>query len=109
MLTLDECIAMSELTEDEVAVIAEHEHVPLMAAVGIGENLLRTPKGVFRLKGMITDCLEHACVIGDLEKVKHLDGVLTRFNHAHPVPRVLGPAPRRGRLLQRVRFVRASR
>jgi hypothetical protein len=28
MLSLDDCIGMSDLTEDEIAVIAEHERVP---------------------------------------------------------------------------------
>lgn len=89
MLSLAECVALSDLTDDEVAVIAEHERVPAMAAVAMGHELLRTPKGLFRLKGFICDLLEGAKVAGDRRKARHLDRVLTRFNREHPVPRVL--------------------
>ena len=39
MLTWEDCLALCELTEDEIAAIAEHEHVTQMAAAefGIGE------------------------------------------------------------------------
>jgi len=32
MITLEDCIALCGLTEEEVLAIAEHEHVPEMAA-----------------------------------------------------------------------------
>ena len=89
MLTLDECIGMSGLTEDEIAVIAEHQRVPEIVAAEIGHALLRTPKGVYLLRGCISDLLEQAKLAGRRDKAKHLDLVLTRFNAAHPVPRVL--------------------
>jgi hypothetical protein len=89
MITLAECVALSELTEDEVAVIAEHERVPMIVAVGIGERLLTTPKGVFRLKGYICDLLEHAHRAGDEGRARHFDRILIRFIREHPVSRVL--------------------
>lgn len=89
MLSLDECIGMSELTEDEVAVIADHEHVPAIVAAELGYTLLKTPKGVFILRGYIIDVLEQAKLAGKRDKAKRLELVLTRFNAAHPVPRVL--------------------
>ena len=33
MLTLEDCIGLSELDEEEILAIAEHEHIPEMAAV----------------------------------------------------------------------------
>jgi len=36
MLTLDDCIELSELTEEEILAIAEHEHVPEMVALERG-------------------------------------------------------------------------
>ena len=88
-LSLDECIGMSDLTEEEIAVIAEHEHVPEILAVELGHGLLKTPKGVFILKGYISDVLEQAKLAGKRDKVKRLDHLLTRFNAAHCIPRVL--------------------
>jgi hypothetical protein len=89
MLSLDQCIGMSDLTEDEIAVIAEHEHVPEIVAVELGQSLLKTPKGVFILKCYISDALEQAKLAGKGEKVKRLDLLLTRFIAAHCIPRVL--------------------
>lgn len=89
MLSLAECIGMSDLTEDEIAVIAEHEHVPEIVAVELGQGLLKTPKGVFILKCYIGDVLEQAKLAGKGDKVKRLDLLLTRFIAAHHIPRVL--------------------
>jgi hypothetical protein len=89
MLTLDECISMSDLTDVEIAVIAEHEHVPEIVAVELGHGLLKTPKGVFILKCYISDVLEQAKLAGKRDKVKRLDRLLTRFSAAHGIPRVL--------------------
>jgi hypothetical protein len=89
MLSLDECIALSDLTADEIAVIAEHEHVPEVVATGIGHELLKTPKGLFKLRAMISEVLARAKLTGERERARHLDRVLARFNKVHPVPRVL--------------------
>jgi len=89
MLSLAECVALSDLTEDEVAVIAQRRGVPAMVAVAIGQDLLQTPKGVFQLKGYICDLLEQAKVDGDRRKARHLDRLLTRFVREHPVRPVL--------------------
>jgi len=89
MLSLDECIAMSGLTEEEVAIIAEHEHLPLIVAAELGYTLLKTPRGVFTLRGYIADVLAQAKLGGKHDKAKRVDLALTRFKAAHPLPRVL--------------------
>ena len=89
MLSLAECIGMSDLTEGEIAVIAEHEHVPDIVAVELGQDLLKTSKGVFILRCYVSDVLEQAKLAGKRDKVKRLDRLLTRFNAEHGFPRVL--------------------
>jgi hypothetical protein len=89
MLSLDECIGMCGLTDDEVAIVAEHRRIPLMAAAQLGYALLRTPKGVFTLRSYFLDVLEQAKLCGKRDKARHVDEVLTRFNAAHPLPPVL--------------------
>ena len=89
MLSLDDCIAMSGLTEEEVAIVAEHEHLSMMVAAELGYTLLKTPKGVFTLRCYIGEVHEHAKLAGNRDKAKHVDRVLTRFNAAHPPRRVL--------------------
>lgn len=89
MLTLDECIGFSDLNEDELAVIAEHEQVAPIVAVEIGYQLLQTPRGIYTLRGYIHDLLDAASVAGQRTRVKQLERVLDRFNAEHPTPRVL--------------------
>lgn len=89
MLSLEECIGFSGLSEEEVAVIAEHEHVPAIVAAEMGCELLRTPKGIYRLHRMFLDNLEHAAHAGQREKAKYLDRTYSHFRAEHPMPRVL--------------------
>jgi len=89
MLSLHDCIAMSDLNEDEIAIVAEHEHLSMIVAAELGCTLLKTPKGIFTLRGYIVDVLAQAKLTGQREKAKRVDFVLTRFIAAHPVPRVL--------------------
>jgi hypothetical protein len=89
MLSLDECIGMSGLTEDEVTIIAEQQHLHLIVACELGATLLKTPKGIFKLRGYLLDALELATAQGRTDKAKRIDAILTRFNIVHPLPRVL--------------------
>jgi hypothetical protein len=89
MLSLNDCIAMSGLTEEEVAIIAEHEHLSMIVAAELGYTLLKTPKGIFTLRGYIADVLAQAKLAGNKDKAKRVDLALTQFNAAHRLPRVL--------------------
>ena len=42
MLSLQDCLALCELTEDEVRAIAQHEHIPEIAAAEMGNYLARS-------------------------------------------------------------------
>jgi hypothetical protein len=88
MLTLADCVAFCGLNEDEIDAIAEHEKVPEIVAAEIGAELLKTPKGIFEIKGFILDNLEKAKLSGQVAKAKHLDRVYARFHAAYPTPRV---------------------
>lgn len=43
MLSLEDCLGLCDLSEDEVLAIAEHERIPEIAAVELGNYLLHTP------------------------------------------------------------------
>jgi hypothetical protein len=45
MLTIEDCIALSDLTEEEIDAIAEHEHIPEMLAIELGSYLVHLPDG----------------------------------------------------------------
>jgi hypothetical protein len=69
MLTIQDCIELSELTEEEILAIAEHEHIPEMAALELGSYLVRTPEGERRVKAMIAEDIEVARAGGNLRRV----------------------------------------
>ena len=89
MLSLHDCIAMSDLSEDEVAIIAEHEHLSMIVATELGNSLLQSPKGILTLRGWIVDIQEHAAASGQRDKARKIDRLLSRFVASHPMPRVL--------------------
>ena len=66
MLTLTDCFALTELTPEEIDAIAEHEHVPEIVAVELGDYLVHTVDGQKRIKRMIEDDIAAAQERGDL-------------------------------------------
>src|SRR4026208_1603912 len=65
MLTLEDCLALCELTEEEVLAIAEHEHIPEMTALELGNYLVHAPDGEMRIKSIIRDDIAEARARGD--------------------------------------------
>ncbi len=60
MITLEDCLAFCGLTEAEVMAIAEHEHIPEVAAAGMANYLLCSDHGAERIREMIVDDLVEA-------------------------------------------------
>ena len=85
MLSLTDCIDMSELSAKEIAVIAEHENVPEIIAAELGCKLIQTPAGRVLLKNYIHDNLVRARARHLDEKAKELGVLLRRFEREHPV------------------------
>jgi hypothetical protein len=83
MLTLQDCIELSELDEDEILAIAEHEHIPEMAAVEMGHYLIQTPTGEKRIKHMILDDIQAARDHGNLRHAAALKLALRHFIETH--------------------------
>ena len=89
MLSLQECMDMSDLTEDEIQVIGEHENVPQIVVAEIGHNLLKTSRGTHQVRQLILEALAQAATSGNLERERRLRRVLARFDGAHAPARVL--------------------
>jgi hypothetical protein len=83
MLTLEDCIEMSDLSEEEILAIAEHENIPEMVAVELGSYLVHLPNGEKRIKRMIVDDIEHASQTGDTAHAALLRSVLKHFVESH--------------------------
>ncbi|MDY0012155.1 MAG: hypothetical protein RBS40_04605 [Rhodocyclaceae bacterium] len=83
MLTLQDCIELSGLSEEEILAIAEHEHIPEMVALELGNYLVHTASGERRIKRMICDDLEEARARGDTERINILRMVLKHYVQHH--------------------------
>ena len=83
MLTIQDCIDMCQLTEDEIAAVAEHEHVPYIIALEMGNYLCITADGERRLSSMIINDIEAARKHGHLRHAAKLRRVLQHFLEHH--------------------------
>lgn len=84
MITLEDCLAMCGLTEAEVMAIAEHEHVPEMAAAALAEYLLEQDGGADKIRDMIVDDIRHAQAQGNTPHARELAETLKHFVATHP-------------------------
>lgn len=79
MLTLEDCIALSDLTEEEIDAIAEHEHLPEIIATELGCYLVRMPDGRRAIREIIRDDIVQARERGDYLHSAKLKLVLRQF------------------------------
>jgi hypothetical protein len=83
MLTIEDCIALSDLTKEEIDAIAEHEHIPEIAALELGHYLVHAPDGIPRIRAIIRDDIRAAEARGDDAHALKLKLVLRHFLHEH--------------------------
>jgi hypothetical protein len=84
MLTFEDCLGLCGLSEEEVQAIADHEHIPEMAALELGNYLCRTPEGELCIKGMIRDDILHARAMGNRDRELALKLAICNFILQHP-------------------------
>lgn len=83
MLTWSDCVELSELTEAEIDAIAQHEHIPEMVALEMGNYLIHTHRGERQVKAMICDDIRLAEEEGKTERVAMLKLVLKHYQEHH--------------------------
>lgn len=90
MISLEDCIGLCDLTEEEVLAIAEHEHMPEIAATAYAAYLARKDDGMNEVCRMIVDDVREAQAGGNTEHVRTLLHVLHHFLRTHPeaAPRI---------------------
>jgi hypothetical protein len=87
MITLEDCIGMCGLTEEEILAIAEHEHLPEVAATALAQYLLSREHGSEKIRDMIVDDIREAQWNRNKEHVLTLLHVLHHFLLTHPEAR----------------------
>jgi hypothetical protein len=84
MLTYQDCLGIANLTDDEAQAIAEHEHIPTICAVELGNYIIMGPGSTPKLKRIILDDLNAAEGRGDEAHANKLRLVLWHFMETHP-------------------------
>ena len=84
MIALEDCMAMCGLTPEEIDAIAEHEHIPELAAAALGDYLLHLEKGPHVIYGMLKDDIRHAIAEGEAAHARQLVAALGHFLKEHP-------------------------
>jgi hypothetical protein len=84
MITLEDCISFSGLTEEQVLAIAEHEHLPEIAAAALAQYLMHEQHGLEIIRDMIVDDIRVAQRRGDQQHVLTLLHVLHHFLKSYP-------------------------
>lgn len=85
MLSMKDCLDYCDLTEDEVALIAEHEDIPDVAAAQLCCGLVQTPEGVLLLTQYMETLAERALERGEEERARRAILLMERFVQDHPV------------------------
>lgn len=83
VLTLEDCIVLSELTPDEIEAIADVEHLPEVIAAELGCYLMRLPSGEKRVMALIREDIEKARAEGHLARAAKLRLSLQHFIAEH--------------------------
>jgi len=79
MLTVQECVDMSELSNEAIRAIAEHEHIPEVVAAELGQELLKGTGGMLEIQRILEEDLELAVQAGEQDQINDRKRVLERF------------------------------
>jgi hypothetical protein len=84
MISLEDCIGLCGLDEEEIAAVSEHEHIPEIAAASLANYLLNQPHGAEAIRAMIIDDIREALDAGRVRHAAELFMALRHFLETHP-------------------------
>lgn len=84
MICLEDCIALCGLSKEEVLAIAEHEHIPEIAAAALADYLLHQQHGAEVIRDMLRDDIRAALGRHDRKHARELLMALRHFLSTHP-------------------------
>lgn len=85
MLSIRDCLDYCDLTDEDVAIIAEHHDIPEAAAAQIACGLVQTREGTLMLTQFMLDLVDHAEECGDGIRAKRFRDACARFIASHPI------------------------
>jgi hypothetical protein len=84
MVSLEDCIGLCGLDEEEVLAISEHEHIPEIAAAALASYLLKLPHGGEAIRTIIIDDIHIALDEGRVRHAAELIMALRHFLEQYP-------------------------
>ncbi len=84
MITVDDVVGMTCLTEEEVAALAEHDHLSSYDAALLGDYLMHQHHGAAKVQQLICEDVREALHKDDVAHAKELYKVLHHFLDGHP-------------------------
>jgi hypothetical protein len=85
MISIEDCIALCDLTREEVDAVAEHEHLPEAAASALASWLMENEDtGVPAISDMLRDDVRAAIKEGNHAHAAELLAALRHFLAEHP-------------------------
>ena len=84
MINLNDILDMSCLTREEIAAVAEHEHISRVNATLKAEWMMQRHKGAHRIEQMICEDIREALHRDDLDHARELYNTLRAFVADHP-------------------------
>ncbi len=84
MISKADILDMCDLDRDEIDAIAEHEHIPEVAAAALGDYLVHQAHGAERVRDMIVDDIRWAIERRDRAHASTLYMALRHFLAGHP-------------------------
>lgn len=79
MISIDDCVALCGLDRTKIQAIAEHEHIPEVAAAALASYLLSREGGEREIQKMIADDMMSALQEGRIQRASELLMALREF------------------------------
>jgi hypothetical protein len=83
MLSIQECLDYCDLSDDEVAMVAHHEHLPFPSAVQLACCLVQTDEGTQTMRCILKDCVCEAETCGAGQASEAARRALKHFTATH--------------------------
>lgn len=84
MINANDILDMTCLTREEIAAIAEHEHISDIEAAEMGDYMMHIHHGPQAVQSMICDDIREALHKGDISHARALYKTLADFIADHP-------------------------
>ncbi|RTL50396.1 MAG: hypothetical protein EKK46_13480 [Rhodocyclaceae bacterium] len=84
MLTMQDCLDYSDLSEEEIHMVAHHEHIPYSAAAHLACTLVQDKAGEKRLRDILAEVVGETEHEGRREDLQAAQQALYDYNQHHP-------------------------